>query len=673
MGKNHKHKRKLSFLLFICLLLSMLSTSACSEIVSSDSFAVPDNLAAPDSFALPDSSALPDDFVATNPILVVVSDNPTNPFAAYIGEILNAEGFQGFSVKNINELTADIIAAFDVVILTEMSVTTEQHAILEGYVADGGSLIGMQPDESLHSLFGIINTDSAVESGYIRIDTTSPIGLGLESETLKFHGTAETYTVSGNILAYLYTDRDTASQFPAVAVNEYGNGRTAVFSFSLSQSIVFMRQGNPERAGLPGQSIHGNAGSRPIDLMYVDGVDSFNDSNRIHIPQADEKMRFLSRIIEWMSPKPLPRLWYLPDGAQAVLVVTGDSDGGGYYNINDLFNTVRYYGGRASIYLIECQTHYRLRDMSSIIRYDENAVQRWTDEGHEIGIHFDNTEALIYTNPLPIEQRILDWDMTQEVFERDIEIFNYFFPDAPHPVSVRNHWLTWLTLDQNGNPEFAAQAIMQYNHGIRLDFNPYSGLFPWQGGLGFQNGSGLPMRLATSDGSILGIYQSDTQLADEVWREQLYSSFKTLANQAIYDGRYAWLNTNLHPLQWPTFKPQAISMFQHANFNNIPIWSGRDQYDFTSLRDRAFFSCVSWDDNTLSFTLVANEHNDNFNAQGLTVMIPLIHNDARLDGVTRNGVNVPYTIRTINEKQYAFVFVNPGEHLFSVNYIVVPN
>jgi len=636
--------KRFNLFLSLCLIISMLLLSACADEVLSGN----DN---------------------NNSILLVLSDNPANPFAGYLGEILNAEGFQGYHTADLDELTEVFLNDFHIVILTEMVVSNEQRIMLEDYVNNGGNLIGMRPDVSLYDLFGITGTGEDVSGGYIRIDTTSSVSAGLEDSTIKFHGSADTYTVSGSVITELYYDSTTASGFAAVALNEYGNGKTAVFSFNLGQSIVYMRQGDPERAKLPGMPISSDiAGSRLIDLMYVDSIDSFNDKTKINIQQADEKMRLLSRIIEYMSSMPLPRLWYFPDGADAVLIATGDSDMGGYDNINDLFNTVREFGGRASIYLYEGHGDY-LGDISNIYLNNRTAPRRWISEGHELGIHFDNTASLSDLNPLPTEQRFLDWDTTQEVFEYDARFFHTFFPDAPPALSVRNHYVTWLMHDKEGNPEFAAQGILQYEHGFRMDYNAYHYSYPWQGGLGYQNGSGLPMRLATSFGEILDIYQSDTQLADEVWVSELFPVFKTLANQAIHEGKYAWLNTNLHPNRWQEFKPQAMQMFEYANVNSIPIWNGLDQYDFVSMRDRAAFSNVSWTGSTLSFSLDAQMHNFNDNTMGLTVMIPLMYDGLNLNILKKNGADIPYTIKSVKSIEYAFIVLEPCYYIFSAEYI----
>ena len=62
--------------------------------------------------------------------------------------------------------------------------------------------------------------------------------------------------------------------------------------------------------------------------------------SRVAIPQADEQQRLLANLVTQMSldRMPLPRLWYLPRGAKAAVVMTGDDhDRGGTPDHFDYF------------------------------------------------------------------------------------------------------------------------------------------------------------------------------------------------------------------------------------------------------------------------------------------------------------------------------------------------
>ena len=55
------------------------------------------------------------------------------------------------------------------------------------------------------------------------------------------------------------------------------------------------------------------------------------DLTKVAIPQADEQQRLLANLVLHLNRarKPLPRFWYLPRGAKAALVMTGDDHGNG--------------------------------------------------------------------------------------------------------------------------------------------------------------------------------------------------------------------------------------------------------------------------------------------------------------------------------------------------------
>ncbi len=53
------------------------------------------------------------------------------------------------------------------------------------------------PDKSLDRLFGINSMDEALARGYIVMDPTSDMGIGLTSGKMLFHGIAEKYTLNG--------------------------------------------------------------------------------------------------------------------------------------------------------------------------------------------------------------------------------------------------------------------------------------------------------------------------------------------------------------------------------------------------------------------------------------------------------------------------------------------
>ncbi len=265
------------------------------------------------------------------PILVLTS--AANPFTSYLGEILQTEGLNEFSSVDIANATAGTLAAYDVIVLGDITLTTAQVSMLTSWVNAGGNLIAMHPDPQLASLLGLTDTNAALSNAYLQVNTASGPGVGIVNQTIQFHGDAERYTLSGaSALATLYSSATTATSSPAVTLNSAGSGQAAAFAYDLARSVVYTRQGNPAWSG---QIRDGLNPIRSDDLFIGnaagDPQPDWLDRSKIAIPQADEQQRLLANLILQMNlaRKPLPRFWYFPLGYKAAVVMTGDDHGGG--------------------------------------------------------------------------------------------------------------------------------------------------------------------------------------------------------------------------------------------------------------------------------------------------------------------------------------------------------
>ena len=275
------------------------------------------------------------------PILVLA--NTANPFSTYYAEILLAEGLNEFALEDISSVDSGTLTNYDVVILGETVLTSDQVAMLTDWVNAGGKLIAMRPDKQLAGLLGLTDALGTITNAYLLVDTSSGPGVGIVGQTIQFHGVADQYTLNGATgLATLYSDAQTSAGNPAVTLRSVGSGQAAAFTFDLARSIVMTRQGNPAwsgelREGQGGQSGDTQAGAiRAVDLFY--GAASFDpepdwvDLNNVAIPQADEEQRLLANMVLSMhsAKSPLPRFWYFPHGYKAVVVMTGDDHAGTY-------------------------------------------------------------------------------------------------------------------------------------------------------------------------------------------------------------------------------------------------------------------------------------------------------------------------------------------------------
>ncbi len=198
------------------------------------------------------------------PILVVTG----GPFGTYYAEILRAEGLNAFLTKDLSTVTAATLGGYDVVLLTDVTLSNAQVTMFSDWVTGGGNLIAMRPDPNLAALLGLTAAGGSLSNGYFQVNTSSAPGTGIVGQTIQFHGTADRYTLSGaTSIATLYSNASTATPNPAVTLNAVGSsgGQAAAFTFDLAQSVVYTRQGNPAWAG---DSRDGQAGPIRSDNLF---------------------------------------------------------------------------------------------------------------------------------------------------------------------------------------------------------------------------------------------------------------------------------------------------------------------------------------------------------------------------------------------------------------------
>ena len=260
------------------------------------------------------------------PLLLVKG---TGEYAAYLPEIIRAEGLNLFTVRTTSSFTATALAPYETVVLGETTLTASQVTALTDWVTAGGNLIVMRPSGSLADLLGLNLVGGSLAEGYIKVDGSTRPGAGIETATMQFHGTADLYRPRDGgtqVVAQLYGTATTPTEFPAVTLRSVGTagGTAAAFTFDLSRSVVYTRQGNPAWLG---QERDGIPPVRSDDLFYDDYV----DPSKVGIPQADEQQRLLANLITETTRDvlPVPRFWYLPRGEVATVVMTADEHNGG--------------------------------------------------------------------------------------------------------------------------------------------------------------------------------------------------------------------------------------------------------------------------------------------------------------------------------------------------------
>ena len=518
-----------------------------------------------------------------------------------------------------------LLADYDVAILGEVSVSPAQAATLASWVDGGGNLIAMRPDPDLAGLIGLTDSGTDLSEAYLQINTAGGApGAGLVSQTIQFHGTADRYTLGAGTqsVATLYSSASAATANPAVTLRDVGSngGQVAAFAFDLARSVVYTRQGNPAWSG---QERDGEQPPiiRSDDLFFPNWL----DFSKVQIPQADEQQRLLANLIEQMNQDqmPLPRFWYFPRGEKAVVVMTGDDHGTG--GTTGQFN---YYSsqspGGCSVANWECirATSYIFNNTLS-----DSAAAAFEAQGFEVALHV-NTNCGDWT-PASLDG----------FYDDQLGTFGATYPSVPPPSTNRTHCITWS--------DWATQPKVELDHGIRLDTNYYYWPAAWvQDRPGMFTGSGMPMRFADLDGSLIDVYQAATQMTDE--SGITYSShIATLLDNAIgAPGYYGAFTMNMHTDN--SSHPGAQTVVAAAIARGVPVVSARQMLQWLDGRNASSFGDLTWNGGTLTFDIGVGA-----NANGLQGMLPVDGPTGELQSLSRNAGAVPFTRQTIKGIEYA--------------------
>ena len=570
------------------------------------------------------------------PILIITNDS--DPFGRYFAEILLSEGLNAFTILEISSVSAAMLDLYDVAILCEMPLEAAQVSMFDDWVNAGGNLIAMRPDKKLSGLLGLIDTGQSLSEGYLMVDISSGPGYGIVGQTIQFHGTADLYTLdNATSLATIYEDATTPTSNPAVTLNEVGTngGQAAAFTFDLARSIVYTRQGNP---AWEGQERDGYPPVRSNDLFYGNSVDDpqsdWVDLEKVAIPQADEQQRLLANMIIQMNAdkKPLPRFWYFPNGHEAVVIMTGDDHGGSGT------------GGRFEYELAASQITCSVEDWecirSSSYMYpypilSETQALAYAAEGFEIGIHLNTGCANYSPESLEIyfREQMADW--------------SDLYPNLSPQVSHRAHCIAWSG--------YTIMPEEELRYGIRFDVNYYYWPPDWvENRPGFLTGSGMPMRFAAIDGSVIDVYQADTQMTDESGQTYPYT-VDTLLDRAIGPEKYYGAFTvNMHTDGAVPDDYEAIIV--SAVNRGVPVVSSGSDADWLDGRNGSFWDSLVWDGQTLQFNVVAAQ-----GANGLQVMVP-IPIGRQVEEVSRNGNSIGYDSRIVKGIAYVVFAADSGNY-----------
>ncbi|MGL6266326.1 MAG: T9SS type A sorting domain-containing protein, partial [Chitinophagaceae bacterium] len=367
--------------------------------------------------------------------------------------------------------------------------------------------------------------------------------------------------------------------------------------------------------------------------------------------QADEQQHLLSNIITQGSlhRKPLPKFWFLPRKLKAVVVMTGDDHANG--GTVERFNRYLTLSGPNNTpqdvldwKAIRSTSYIYTSSGTGIIT--PTLASTFESQGFEIAAH-------IFTN-------CSNWTSQSNLenfYTTQLAEFAGKWPGVSSPTTNRTHCLAWS--------DWATQPKVERLKGIRLDANYYYWPGSWiQNRPGMFTGSGMPMRFADLDGSLIDCFQVTTQMPDESGI-QWPGFINTLLDNAIgANGYYGVFCANMHtdvntPGDQSVVGSEAV--IASAIARQVPVISARQMLQWLDGRNASNFNTMNWSGNTLSFTI-----SNATNGEKLQAMVPVSSASGSLIGINRIGVPVTYTTEVIKGINYAFFDASNGE--YTANY-----
>ena len=242
-------------------------------------------------------------------------------------------------------------------------------------------------------------------------------------------------------------------------------------------------------------------------------------------------------------------------------------------------------------------------------------------------------------------------------FSEQMDAWHAMFPSLNPPVSHRQHCIAWS--DYTVLPEEEAK------YGIRLDVNYYYWPGDWVANRpGFFTGSGMPMRFAALNGTLIDVYQATTQMTDE--SEQAYPyTINTLLDHAIGPEKYYGVFTaNMHTDYATSSDYDAL--IASAQARGVPVISARQMLTWLDGRNGSSFSSLSWNGDTLQFTVSVAP-----GAGGLQIMVPITPG-ASVANITRNGSAISYVIKQVKGIDYAVFHAQSAAYAVTLASDVTP-
>jgi hypothetical protein len=223
------------------------------------------------------------------------------------------------------------------------------------------------------------------------------------------------------------------------------------------------------------------------------------------------------------------------------------------------------------------------------------------------------------------------------------------YPNLPAPATSRSNCSVWS--------DWSSMAEQDVAHGVRLDTNYRFAPLVWVNNRpGLFTGSGLPMRFAKTDGTLIDCYQAPTQMTDESGQSYPMTVDSLLTRALDARGYYGAFCADIR-FDNPDHT-SADAIVASAKAFGAPVVSARQMLGWLDARNGSSFTSLTWDGTHLGFTVVADPA-----ARNLTAMLPLLDGGGQIVSLTLSGVPVTYTIDVIKGITYAFFPASPGNYV----------
>ncbi len=175
----------------------------------------------------------------------------------------------------------------------------------------------------------------------------------------------------------------------------------------------------------------------------------------------------------------------------------------------------------------------------------------------------------------------------------------------------------------------------------------------------------MPMRFADLDGTLIDVYNAQTQMTDESGQSYPFT-INTLLDRALgAEGYYGAFTINAHTDVAQI--PESDAVVASAQSRGVPIVTSQQMLEWLDGRNSSSFDALAWNGSELNFTVTAGT-----GANGLQALVPFIASGGALTGITGPGGTVSFTTESIKGVDYAVFPATAGAYVVAYEGDPVP-